>query len=463
MSRSVVVLELNELCPTLLDRFMDSGDLPNFARLRSESVVYTTDADEPQGRLNPWIQWVTAHTGAGFDDHGVFKLGEGSNLRLPTVADVVTDAGGTSWLCGPMNVVPIRPVRGTWLPDPWNPDEAGPAALAPFARFVRANVQEHTNASNRLGVRAHLRFLAFMARHGLSASTVRAVLAQLASERRRGQRWRRAALLDRFQWDLFRHELLKSRPTFATYFSNTTAHYQHLYWRYMDPDPFELKPTEVETAEYGDAVAFGYREMDRLVGDALRLAEDDITLVFCTALSQQPYTIKDAEGGSRFYRPNNIAAFAGMLGLTGIGKVAPVMSAQFHLLFDDEADAAAAEAVLRDARVGERSAFDVRRKGSDVFTGFALTDDLPADAMIDVPGGIRLRVHDVLYRAETAKSGYHHPHGALWMRTPTRIGAVVREPVSLRAVAPTLLDLLDLDVPASMTAPPLPRTAAGAA
>ena len=37
MARRVVVLELNELCPPLIDRFMASGDLPNFARLRSRS------------------------------------------------------------------------------------------------------------------------------------------------------------------------------------------------------------------------------------------------------------------------------------------------------------------------------------------------------------------------------------------------------------------------------------------
>jgi hypothetical protein len=328
--------------------------------------------------------------------------------------------------------------------------------MEPFARFVRANVQEHTNASHRLSARAHLRFLAFMARHGLSPATVWATLRQLVGERLRGRaRWRRAALLDRFQWDLFRHEVRHDRPTFATYFSNTTAHYQHLYWRYMDPAPFDLKPSAEDRATYGDAIRFGYEEMDRIVGDAMRLADEaGTTLVLCTAISQQPYVLKDDEGGSRFYRPHDIAGMIDELGLTGVEQVAPVMSAQFHLYFRDEATAAAAEAALSGAVVGDRSAFDVRRVGSDVFCGFASTDDLPADSVLEVPAtGARIVVHEAFYRSDTPKSGYHHPEGAFWIRTAERRGAAVPERVPLRAVAPTLLMLLDIDPPVTMQTP----------
>ncbi|MGK2948770.1 MAG: hypothetical protein ACSLFP_09360 [Acidimicrobiales bacterium] len=459
MARPLLLLELNELCPTLLDELMASGDLPNFSRLHRESLVHVTDAEEPQGHLNPWVQWVTAHTGASYEEHGVFKLGEGDHLKLPTVADVVGAAGEPVWLCGPMNVVPTMPVRGRWLPDPWNPDPARAGDdLDAFATFVRANVQEHTNAAHRLGGKAYARFGVFMARHGLRPSTVRAVVDQLVGERAgRRERWRRAALLDRFQWDLFAHLARRERPTFATYFSNTTAHYQHTYWRYMDPEPFTLKPTVDEVRRFGEAVRFGYQEMDRLVGQALRLAGDDTTLVLCTALSQQPYLVKDEAGGSRFYRPADMSAFVGQLGLRGVEKVASVMSSEFHVYFRSEAEAAEGEAHLKSATVGDLPAFRTRRVGRDVFTGFAIVHDLPADALIEVPAaGVQLKVHEHLYRSETAKSGYHHPDGALWVRTPDRQGAVIPGRVPLRSVAPTLLRLMDLEPPASMRSAALP-------
>jgi len=51
-----IVLELNELTPTLMWRFMSEGRLPNFSRLFEESHAFITDAGEDPPRLEPWIQ-----------------------------------------------------------------------------------------------------------------------------------------------------------------------------------------------------------------------------------------------------------------------------------------------------------------------------------------------------------------------------------------------------------------------
>ncbi len=453
------MLELNELCPPLLDRFMAAGDLPAFSRLRAESACFVTEAEEPQEHLNPWIQWVTAHTGAGYEDHGVFKLGDGARLQLPTLADVVAGAGGTVWMCGPMNVVPTEPVHGSWLPDPWNPSHAPvPEDLEPFSAFVRANVQEHTNVSARLSsarVRAVPRgsWLGTACRPPRSAppppswSVSACAVATAGSEPPSstgssgtcsGACWRR------------------DRPQLATYFSNTTAHYQHLYWRHMDPDPFPLAPTAAEVARFGGAVRFGYQEMDRLVGRALAMAGPDTAIVFCTAISQQPYVLKDDDGGSRFHRPFDMADLVQRLGVADVAQVAPVMAEQFHLFFGADEQAAAAEARLATVAVAGRPVFELRRTGTDLFAGCAIKDDVDPDALLTVDStATSLRFHDHLYRAETAKSGYHHPDGALWIRVPGREGSPTDERVPLRAVAPTVLDLLGLTPPPSMRTPPV--------
>ena len=88
----VILLELNELTPTLMFRFMQEGRLPNFQRFFDESQVYTTDAGEQGVNLNPWIQWVTVHSGQSFAEHGIFRLGDGGRLTSPCVGDVVSRA-----------------------------------------------------------------------------------------------------------------------------------------------------------------------------------------------------------------------------------------------------------------------------------------------------------------------------------------------------------------------------------
>jgi hypothetical protein len=258
---------------------------------------------------------------------------------------------------------------------------------------------------------------------------------------------------------MFRRHQRQARPSFATYFSNTTAHYQHQYWRHMDPAPFTVKPTEEERARFGGAIRFGYQEMDRLIGEALDLAGDDTTLVLCTALSQQPYLAAEQHDGSHFHRPHDMAALVARLGLQGVVQIAPVMAAQFHLYFASPDEASAAADILRAAQVGGRDAFFVRVDGTDVFTESAFYDPVEEGSTLRLGNGEEIPFTDLFYRAHIARSGGHHSEGAFWIRTQDRVGVDVAQRVPLRAVAPTLLRLLSLDPPPSMTAPALPVSA----
>ncbi len=174
---AVIVLEFNELSPRLTDRFIAEGDLPNFERLRNESTMAITDPEEPQEKLNPWVQWVTVHTGARRVEHGIEKLGEASRLELPTLGEVIAEDGRSVWICGTMNLPSSAAPRGAYLPDPWNPDPTPmPDDFSDFNEFVRVNVQEHTNESARNSTLLGARFAWFCARHGLSSTTVRAAV-----------------------------------------------------------------------------------------------------------------------------------------------------------------------------------------------------------------------------------------------------------------------------------------------
>lgn len=90
--RRLLLLEFNELSPALMDRFIAEGSLPNFRRVRQESLVYRTRAAERPPYLDPWIQWVTVHTGLNYHDHGVQHLNEGDKLAVKRVWDLVSEA-----------------------------------------------------------------------------------------------------------------------------------------------------------------------------------------------------------------------------------------------------------------------------------------------------------------------------------------------------------------------------------
>jgi len=451
----VIVLEFNELCPSLMERFIDAGGLPNFERLRGESLLFTTDAEEPRPNLEPWILWVNMHTGVSQAEHGVFNLGEARLVAHESIWDSFLRAGGTVWICGSMNAACREPIRGAILPDPWSTDGvAHPGELADFYRFVRTYVQEHTNTAVPLTTSDYLRFLRFIASHGLAPRSIGLILRQLIAERFGGDRWRRATLLDRLQWDVFRWYYRQLRPDLATFFLNSTAHYQHKFWRNMQPELFSVKPGPEEASKQ-HAIRFGYEQMDGIVGEVLELAAPDTTIVLCTALSQQPYLLAEASGGKRFYRPGSFDTFVSMLQLGGVREVAPVMSEQFHIFFSGEPEAITAEAQLGRMMLDGRRVMYCRRTGPDLFVGCTIFDAIPAGARVEFDGR-SVPFFDLFYQADSVKSGMHHPDGMLWIRTPARSHAVVSEKVPLRSVAPTILRIGGVPIPRSMQAPPVP-------
>jgi hypothetical protein len=451
----VIVLEFNELTPSLIDRFIAEGVLPNFAQLRAESRVFTTLADERPPYLEPWIQWVTVHCGLPYGEHGVFHLNEGHKLAAKRTWEVLGDAGHRTWICGSMNVRDTNGSRGCLLPDPWcTKVKPNPRELEPYFRFIQQNVLEHTNEQMPLGMSAYAEFLSFMIRKGLSASTVRTILSQLVDERRHQTRWKRVVLMDLLQFDVFAHYYRRLSPSFSTFFLNSTAHYQHAYWDSMAPEQFQTA-TDGEKAKYRDAIKFGYQKMDALIERFMRLAaSSNATLVLCTALSQQPSPDFEKRDGGAFYRPKNFADFAKAISLVGSYSVQPVMSEQFHLEFSDPETAQAAAKRLEAIAVNGGPMLAVEHTGTRIFAGCGIHHDLAADTAFVVDGR-RIPFFDFFYKMDTGKTGVHHPEGILWIRLPDCRHQTTDERVPLTTVAPTMLSLLRVTPPKQMSAAPL--------
>jgi hypothetical protein len=457
----VILLEFNELCPNLMERFMAAGRLPHFERLYHESAVYTTDAEAAGEDLNPWVQWVTVHTGLAIAEHGVHHLSEGHRVPTKAVWDLLSDAGHRVWVCGSMNPRLDMPLNGYLLPDPWSTGvrPQPPGEFDDFFDYIRANVQEHTNEQGGAGAGAK-RFLSFMLRHGLSPETVMRTAWQLASERLGENRWKRAMIMDRFQWDVFRHYYRKARPQFSTFFLNSTAHLQHCFWRHMDPSSFRSQPGERERQTYADSILQGYINMDDLIGKFLRLAGDGAIMIFCTALSQQPYVDFEDTGGRHYYRLRNPEKLGILLGSRIQFHLEPVMAEQFFLRFNSRAEAEQAEALLRSFRLNEERPF---KNGRPVlfhlnWDGDSLLCQCRCTGVVS-PGALILgetlanpvKFLDIFYQVDTVKSGHHHPDGMLWIRWPDRRHLFHQDKVSLSAIAPTILRMMEVAVPPFMT------------
>ena len=448
----LIALELNELCPALLARWMADGILPNFKALHDASDVFVTraDVDEP-ALLEPWIQWYSVHTGLPYDTHRVFHLTEGKRGGHDDVYRLLLAAGRQVASFASMNVAPFYGEGSLFVGDPWSEEgDAFPAELNTYNRFVSRNVREYSNASDRMSVGDYARFLAFMAGHGLSAATVAGIVKQLGEEKltSRELSWRRVAILDALQFDVFRYYYRKLRPDFASFFANSVAHLQHSYWRHMDPEPFTIRPDAAEMVSYGDAIRTGYIAMDAIVGRFLKLAEaEGATLMFLTALSQQPFLRHEELGGQHFYRLHSVEAFLRRLGIVA-SEVSPTMTHQYLAQFGSAELAQAGRERLAALRLEEgRQLFgfpDVETEPGSLYFGCQISiRTAPETPVID--GNSAIPFGELFYRIDAIKSGRHHPHGCLWIRNGRH--RVHEDQPSILDVLPTQLDLLGVAAP----------------
>ena len=155
-----------------------------------------------------------------------------------------------------------------------------------------------------------------MVSHGLSGTTIAAFARQFLAERANDQYWKRATLLDKLQFDVFSWYYRKERPQFATFFSNSTAHFQHYYWREMEPHLFKVQPTAQQRVARENAILYGYQEMDKLLARLIALADSNTIVIFATAISQKPCLMYEEQGGKVLYRPRDFSTLMSFANVT---------------------------------------------------------------------------------------------------------------------------------------------------
>lgn len=441
-SGPVLVLELNELCPPIIDKMMAAGELPNFKALHAKSDVRVTWTDDED--LEPWVQWVTLHTGCKQEVHGAKELDEGYRIDLPRVWDRLGDRGYDSLIFGSMNSRRFSN-KVFLVPDPWSARIAptDPAYKA-FHEFIAFNVTEHTNARAKPSKKMVLDFVRFMVSRGLSVSTVMTAVRQLANEKTSGRdlKWRRALILDLLMWDVFEAEYRRRKPAFATFFANSTAFLQHRYWRHMQPEAYQVKPGEAEMASYSHAVEDSYRHMDRLIGRAMKLAGANGRIVLATALSQEANLRYEHIGGKFVYRPHSFEALNKFAGGPAGATFEPVMTHQAWASFATREQAEAFEAALDGVQSNGVTVMEWKRAENRVFFWNRFISKIDDDMQLtNARTGARVAFTDLFALVGQVNNSQHNRGGAFWIQREDGKGRVHAEKLPLEQSCNLLLDM----------------------
>jgi hypothetical protein len=362
MTRRLLFIELNEFNHRLMVEAADVFALPHIKRMLAlphQSKTVTADSYE-SGYLEPWVQWVSVHTGKPASEHKIKHLGDVRMESSHQIWEALSDRGISSGIWSAMNAT-----RGSaekckfFLPDPWTFEEkAYPSEINSFLDLPRYMARNYLKPRLNLLFGAFIKFALFMCRP-------RAVLASLVElpgllvylVKYRAANFVTYSFAEYLSAIRFLDYWEESKPEFSSLFLNLVAHAQHYYW------------ADIPLAQ-NDRLKFTFTYLDKILGVVFRRIGPDTDVLVANGLTQMN---TNKEPAWILYRQKDHQAFLARMGISEV-KVEACMTHDAHLFFKDKSTRDEALRLLTSAKIGDKRFFYVEEYPTEPFKLFYMIE-----------------------------------------------------------------------------------------
>jgi hypothetical protein len=423
----LIFLQLNELNFDVVRQYAARHPLPNFSRLMKGFRSVETFAEADYAELEPWIQWVSVHTGKSFAEHEVFRLGDIVHKRIPQVFELIEAKGLRVGALSPMNARNDLSRPAYFVPDPWT--QTGHDSWG-FSRRLTEMLRQtvNDNAQERISVRSLLTIGEAVVRSFDGTGTL-ALLKLIATSR--GRPWIKALVLDSLLHLIHKMYLRKTQPDVSFVFFNAGAHIQHHYFFNSEFAGATLRNPSWYVDPSADPVLDMLRVYDRMLGEYLRMAEGGTRLILATGLTQVPY-----ERVKFYYRLKHHDSFLRHLGLS-FSNVLPRMTRDFEIIFRNKEEAQAARRVLGDLRIrkdGMPLFNEIDDRDASLFVTLTYPNEVQAgDEVINGSDAVVLRDFDQQVSFVAIKNGMHSGKGYAFF-SPNVTAVIPDQPVHVASL-----------------------------
>lgn len=402
--KRLTLIELNEFSVSLLERGAREIALPNISRVLALPATSTTTDDLIEHRgLDPWVQWVSVHTGVPSTVHKIIHLGDTpSGLEAKQLWETLSEHGISSGVWGAMNAT-----RGSarlcsfFLPDPWTfSEEAYPASLNGLLALPRYYSKNYLDVSAFTFLKKTIRLGAFLLGSGAVARIVRQAPLVLGGLRSAGlNNAVLFSLFDLFSAAVFSKYKEKYQPQLSIIFLNSIAHLQHHRWEQGERLSADLE--------------FGLRVIDRVLGMLFESLAVDEAVVVMNALTQRNIV---GEKPRICYRQINPERFLRSVGVEFV-SVEQLMTNDAHVFFASSEDRDRAADAISRVKIEGAPLFQVEADASDSRKLFYQVDfwgELDGDVELEVNGRAVQFLEN--FEAIVARTGAHIREGNILSR-----------------------------------------------
>ena len=394
-----VLLGLNEINFSYIRSYLDR--LNNFKLLFEKFTIVETISEKKYELLEPWIQWVTIHTGKDFEGHKIFRLGDIVNSKDEQIFEFLENKGLKIGAISPFNAQNNLKNPAFFIPDPWTKTNvSGNWLINSLYKAIHQAVND--NASGKLGLKSLLS-LSLGALIFIPLKHYKYYLSYLIDRKKPGVK---AIILDALLGDAFLYLIKKKNPDFSSLFLNSGAHIQHHYLFNSEAYDGEYKNPDWYCEKGYDPLFKILKQYDLILGELL---SEDIKLFICTGLQQQPH--KEL---TFYWRINKHAEFLNGINIEGVKQVKPRMSRDFLIEFETNQAAQHAEKVLN-SFVMERDnlkVFQVDNRGDSLFVELIYPKEIiQEDSILSIKYSLTVNHFKSLISFVAIKNGEHNGTG----------------------------------------------------
>jgi hypothetical protein len=401
--KSLVLIEMNEINFDLVQKYIakDSSALPSFQKLLRSCKTLTV-AEDSYPNIEPWIQWVSVHTGLTYAEHNIFRLGDIVGSGVPQIYELLEQSNLRVGCISPMNAENRLADAAYFIPDAWTqtqPDSSwwSRRLHKAICQVVNDNAKKHVSLGSIISLVAALARFAQPKNYGLYLSLLKGAAKSS---------WYKALLLDLLLHDLHVSLLRSKAPDFSSVFLNAGAHIQHHYFLMSEAiqDEISIRNPSWYSPAGTDPVYVMLTVYDRILCDYL--SNNDREYIVATGLSQVPFNYV-----KYYYRLKRHEMFLRELGLN-FTQVYPRMTRDFLIEFSDRTSAVNGINLLRGIKHENTEVpifGEIEDRGCSAFVTLTYPYEITADTVI-VSGSTKRNFYsDVAFVA--LKNGMHSSDG----------------------------------------------------
>ena len=403
MKNKTILLGLNELNFDYIKFHINQGLLPNFKKIFDIQPPVETTSENEYRLLEPWVQWVTIHSGKSYKEHNIFRLGDIVNYpELSQIFEELEAEGLSVGAVSPFNAENRLNNPAFFIPDPWT-------KTAPSGNWIIKALYQAVHQSVNDNAKSKLNFKSMIS---LGLGLILYVpllrwshyLKTIFKIKKPGTK---AIILDSLLADVHLTLWKKHKPDFSNLFLNSGAHIQHHYLFNSKAYQGDLKNPDWYCSVECDPLIQILSEYDYQIGKLLKLK--DVKLIIATGLHQQPH-----EHLTFYWRLKEHVKFAEMIGIENFSEILPRMSRDFLVKFNKENDALNAENLLNSfySSKDDIKIFKVDNRGASLFVELVYPNDIEEnDSIYSKESNLKLEKFKSYIAFVAIKNGEHNGIG----------------------------------------------------